>query len=322
MRLVTFERQGAPRPGVILGAEVLDVCAWAGGEPARTGLPADLQQILKAGAPALAHVRRLLDALDASPARRDEARDAGALVALAQTRLLAPLQSPGLILCEGLNYRAHLAEMGAAPPPSPSAFVKAAAAVVGPDDPIVLPASHPEMVDFQGELSAVIGAPCHDVGADQAMDFVVALTLVNDVSARDWAGGVQAASGGMPAVHAWDKNILGKQFPSFCPMGPALATLDEFADPNRVAFTTELNGVVMQRADTADLLFSLPQIIAHFSRFYALRPGDVITTGSPSGSGFGRNPKVFMKPGDVVTVHAPQIGALTNPVVAAAALEA
>jgi acylpyruvate hydrolase len=114
---------------------------------------------------------------------------------------------------------------------------------------------------------------------------------------------------------AWEHNILGKQFPTFCPMGPALVTKDEIADPHDVALKTTVNGTVMQSTNTNDLVFNVKQLIAYYARFYLLRPGDVITTGSPAGVGYGREPKVFLRAGDTVEVSAQGIGTLSNPVV-------
>jgi 2-keto-4-pentenoate hydratase/2-oxohepta-3-ene-1,7-dioic acid hydratase in catechol pathway len=124
------------------------------------------------------------------------------------------------------------------------------------------------------------------------------------------------SQGIMGAIHAWDHNILGKQFPTFCPLGPALVTRDEVGDPGHVQLTTRLNGEVMQSANTDDLVFSIPKLIAYYSQFYLFLPGDVITTGSPAGVGYGRNPKRFMKAGDVIEVSAEGVGTLSNPVAA------
>jgi 2-keto-4-pentenoate hydratase/2-oxohepta-3-ene-1,7-dioic acid hydratase in catechol pathway len=152
------------------------------------------------------------------------------------------------------------------------------------------------------------------VTATRALDYVAGYTLVNDVSARDWVAAVFAAQGIMGPIHAWEQNLLGKMFPTFCPMGPCMVTKDELPDPGKVRIETRLNGKVVQSASTDDLVFSVPQLIEYYSQFYLLRPGDVITTGSPSGVGFGRNPKLFMKAGDVVEVEVAEIGILRSPV--------
>jgi 2-keto-4-pentenoate hydratase/2-oxohepta-3-ene-1,7-dioic acid hydratase in catechol pathway len=226
---------------------------------------------------------------------------------------------PGLVLGAGLNYHKHLKEMKNTPVPErPDSLYKSPAAVIGPGAAIVPPPEYADMVDYEGEFSAVFGRECHRVKAADALDYIAGYTLINDVSARNWVAEIFASEGKFGPIFAWEHNILGKQFPTFCPMGPALATRDEIADPARVDITTTLNGKVMQSACTDDLIFSLVDLIEYYSRFYRFRPGDVITTGSPAGVGFGREPPVFMKPGDVVEVTVKEIGTLSNPIAAAA----
>jgi 2-keto-4-pentenoate hydratase/2-oxohepta-3-ene-1,7-dioic acid hydratase in catechol pathway len=272
-----------------------------------------LRGVLEQGPSALDLIRRLVDAARGRAA--GALRETRALVPRAGATLLAPIPDPGMILAGGANYHDHLREMKAAAPSQPFSFTKSVTAITGDGAPIVLPRSNPGMVDWEGEFSAVIGRPCHGVDAKQALDHVAGYTLINDVSARDWVAPVFAASGVMGPIFAWEQNLLGKQFPTFCPMGPVLATRDEIADPNDVALETTLNGEVMQSANTSDLVFDLAALIAHYSRFYRFQPGDVITTGSPAGVGYGRTPQRFMKAGDTVAVRATGIGTLTNPVV-------
>jgi 2-keto-4-pentenoate hydratase/2-oxohepta-3-ene-1,7-dioic acid hydratase in catechol pathway len=229
-------------------------------------------------------------------------------------KVLAPIPDPGLLLSVGMNYREHLREMKTPVPERPAAFTKSVASIIASGDAIKLPPSNPSMVDWEGEFTVVIGKPCHRVTATQALDYVAGYTLVNDVSARDWVAAVFAAQGIMGPIHAWEQNLLGKMFPTFCPMGPCMVTKDELPDPGKVRIETRLNGKVVQSASTDDLVFSVPQLIEYYSQFYLLRPGDVITTGSPSGVGFGRNPKLFMKAGDVVEVEVAEIGILRSPV--------
>jgi acylpyruvate hydrolase len=297
MLLVTFQSARGPRPGVFAGDDIVDLCT---ADPA---LPTDLRGILAANA--LERVARLRD----SAPRAARLPRAGA-------KLLAPIANPGIVLSVGLNYRQHLEEMKTPIPATPYAFAKSVASIVGAGEPIVLPKSNPRMVDWEGELTVVIGKPCHAVRADDALDYVAGYTLVNDVSARDWVAAVFASRGVMGPIQTWEQNLLGKMFPTFCPMGPAIATRDELPDIGNVRLTTRSNGEIMQDANTNDLVFDIPTLIAHYSRFYRLLPGDCITTGSPSGVGYGREPKLFMKAGDVVEVAVEGIGVLRNPVVA------
>lgn len=295
MHLVTFTTDQQPRPGVLAGDDIIDL---RGADPA---LPPDVRGILEAGK------------LDQVRAIR-EAKPAKHLLSRKQARLLAPIPNPCMVLSVGMNYHEHLKEMKTPVPEKPAAFTKSVASIIASGDPIILPPSNPSMVDWEGEFTVVIGKPCHRVKAAQALEYVAGYTIVNDVSARDWVAPIFSSTGIMGPIHAWEHNLLGKMFPTFCPMGPVLATRDEVADPDDVSIVTRLNGQVMQDANTDDLVFSVANLIEYYSQFYRFRPGDCITTGSPSGVGFGRNPKVFMRPGDVIEVEVKGIGVLSNPV--------
>src|SRR5262245_29613352 len=286
MKLVTFEIDHQARPGRLAGDEIVDLRELA---------PA-VRSILELGLPSRA------------------ATTSGRRVARSDVKLLAPIPNPGMVLSVRMNYHEHLKEMKTPVPEKPAAFTKSVASIIGPDAPIRIPPANPDMLDWEGEFSVVIGRPCHRVSAAQALDYVAGYTIVNDVSARDWVAPIFSAQGIMGPIQAWEHNLLGKMFPTFCPMGPVLATRDEVPDPANVKLQTRLNGEVMQDANTDDLVFSVVQLLEYYSQFYLFRPGDVITTGSPSGVGFGRNPKVFMKPGDVVEVEVKEIGVLRNPI--------
>jgi 2-keto-4-pentenoate hydratase/2-oxohepta-3-ene-1,7-dioic acid hydratase in catechol pathway len=280
MKLVTVEVDRQPRAGLLDGEEI-------------ALLGSSLKEILASGK----------DPRTLAGKQRISAKGA---------KLLAPIPDPGLVLSVGMNYHEHLKEMKTPVPEKPAAFTKSVASIIASGEPIEAPASNPDMLDWEGEFSVVIGRPCHRVKAAQALDYVAGYTLVNDVSARDWVAPIFKAQGIMGPIHAWEHNLLGKMFPTFCPMGPCIATRDELPDPANVRIQTRLNGQVMQDANTDDLVFSVVQLIEYYSQFYLFKPGDVITTGSPSGVGFGRNPKLFMKPGDVVEVEVRQIGVLRN----------
>lgn len=315
MRLVTLAKEGHSNPGLEAAGEILDLAVCASVLPGARLVPNSVLGILEGGDGAMDLLRRLLgEALEGKRSLQERLRECGALLASDRVRLAAPIPDPGMILSCGMNFHAHLKEMNTPVPEKPTAFVKAASAVVGPGAPILLPRGHADMVDWEGEFSAVIGRECHNVSESEALAYVAGYTLINDVSARDWVAPVFRAQGTMAAIHAWDENILGKQYPTFCPLGPVLATSDEIPDPGRVDLSTRVNGSVMQQANTDDLVFGVPKLIAYYSQFYRFRPGDVITTGSPAGVGYGRNPKVFLKPGDTVEVSASGIGTLSNPV--------
>ena len=235
----------------------------------------------------------------------DSLEPAGPVDRVAQR--LAPIQ-PTNIFCIGLNYRAHASETGAALPEHPVIFMKPTTAVADPGQAIRLPASQmkgPE-TDYEVELVAVIGQAGRDIPVDRALEHVLGYTVANDVSARRW----QKEGGG----GQW---IRGKGFDTFCPLGPAIVTGDEIPDPQALAVSTTLNGRTMQSSTTADMIFSVAELIAFLSRDTTLAPGTLILTGTPEGVGFARQPPVFLSDGDEVTVAVEGIGELTNPVVAA-----
>lgn len=226
-----------------------------------------------------------------------------------------------LIISLGRNFLSHSAEMAAGrrePPavdPAGSTlrgFIKSSRSLTGAGRDILLPPSHPGMVDYEGELGVVIGQTCHAVTPAEAERCIAGFVLLNDVSARDWIPEVRAAVTPDQARMAWDRNILGKQFPTFCPMGPWFASKDEFADLDSIGFTTSVNGEERQRATVAELRHGLGEMVAHYAAFYELRPGDVVTTGTPAGVGQGMKPPRFLRDADVVTVSGEGLGELRN----------
>ncbi|HEY2337251.1 MAG TPA: fumarylacetoacetate hydrolase family protein [Burkholderiales bacterium] len=293
MHLVMFLKDKEARAGVVDGEDVIDINACD------RSLPATIKGILEANA--LSRVRKLIKSRKHRIPRK-------------KARLLPPIQNPALLLSVGMNYHEHLEEMKTPVPEKPAAFTKSVASIIASGQPIVLPPAHPGMVDWEGEFTVVIGKAGHRIPAAKALDHVAGYTIANDVSARDWVAPIFASAGVMGPIHAWEHNLLGKMMPTFCPMGPCIATKDEVPDPDNVQIVTRLNGTVMQDANTDDLVFSVVKLIEYYSQFYRFLPGDCITTGSPSGVGYGRNPKVFMKPGDTISVEVKGVGILSNPV--------
>lgn len=318
MRLVTINHSIGAVPGVVIDEFILNLPVSAGLIPEAMNVASSVKSILSLGDEGLSAVRQVQDKVTAGgPSLWQGLVDAGALIKESEARLLAPIPDPGLILSCGMNYRGHLAEMGGNLPKTPTAFLKSVNAIVGPNSPIVLPASNPGMVDWEAEFCGVIGRPCHAVTESEALDYVAGYTLINDVSARDWVRPMGELQG-LEATAAWDLNLLGKQFPTFCPMGPAVVTKDELIDPAGAAFQLTLNGELKQSACTDDLLFSLAALIAYYSQWYNFQPGDLISTGSPAGVGMGEKPFRFLKSGDVVTLGAEGIGSMSNPVISEA----
>ena len=217
-------------------------------------------------------------------------------------KLHAPLLNPPRIFAIGLNYREHAIETHAPFPDFPVVFFKLQTAITGPGAPIVLPKNSQEP-DYEAELAVVIGQGGFRIPAASAMQHVFGYTIVNDVSARD----IQRSTS------QWS---MAKSFPTFCPMGPAIVTADAVADPHALAISTTIGDEVLQNSTTAELLFKIPQLIEYLSSIAPLLPGDVISTGTPSGVGMGRTPRRWLHPGETVTVRIEGLGELTNPVVA------
>ena len=219
-------------------------------------------------------------------------------------KLLSPVL-PTDIYCIGLNYAKHAKEGNKEIPERPVLFFKSTSSLQNPGDPIILPRKlRSDKVDFEAELAVVIGRTCHNVSKHDALDYVLGYSCANDVSARDWqrlGGDVQ-----------WCR---GKTFATFCPLGPLLVTADEIPNPNALTIKSHLNGETMQDWNTDDMIFDVPALIEFLSGSTILSPGSIILTGTPHGVGFARNPPVFLRPGDQITIEIENIGSLTNPVI-------
>ena len=226
----------------------------------------------------------------------------GPKVPLADVKLHAPLPNPPRIFAIGLNYRDHAIESGMAIPTTPVVFFKLTTSIIGPGEAIVLPNNSTEP-DYEAEFAFVIGKGGYRIPASAWREHVYGYTVVNDVSARD----VQFSS------TQWS---MSKSFPTFCPLGPAIVTADEIADPHQLAISLEIDGVQLQNSSTRELVFKVPDLIEYLSSITPLLPGDIISTGTPPGVGLGRNPKRWLRPGETVTVTVEGLGSLTNPVVA------
>ena len=221
---------------------------------------------------------------------------------LSEVTLLAPVPRPSKVVAIGQNYMDHCREQGVEPPAWPVIFTKFTTAVIGPGAAIRWDPALTSEVDYEVELAVVIGRTARRVTADAALDYVAGYTVCNDVSARN----LQFGDG------QW---VRGKSLDTFCPLGPWLVTADEIADPQALPVRTTLNGTVVQDSTTAEMIFGVRELIAFSSRAFTLLPGDVIVTGTPPGVGVFRDPQVFLKDGDEITVEIGGIGALTNPCV-------
>jgi 2-keto-4-pentenoate hydratase/2-oxohepta-3-ene-1,7-dioic acid hydratase in catechol pathway len=278
MKLVSFSTaDGKVRPGALLDEGNLVVDLSAAGY-------ADTLAIIAAGVAAV-------DKPGAYPSYK-----------LAEVRLHAPLANPPRLFAIGLNYREHAIESKMAFPEFPVVFFKLQTAIAGPGDAIVLPKNSAEP-DYEAEMAFVIGKGGFRIPAAAWREHVYGYTIVNDVSARD----IQRSTS------QWS---MAKSFPTFCPMGPAIVTADEIADPHALKIGLSIDGEVLQNSTTSELIFKIPELIEYLSSIAPLLPGDMVSTGTPSGVGMGRTPKRWLKPGETVTVTVEGLGSLTNPVVA------
>ena len=274
MKLVTYRADGAERAGVKVDGGVLDAAELLGTDAIS--------------------VRELI--ADARLSELGE-RLAGAEVEpVADPALLPPLPDPDKIVCIGLNYRSHAAEAGIDPPEYPTFFAKFRNALAPPGSTVKLPAAS-EKVDYEAEVAFIVGRRCKDVDPDEALDSIAGYMLLNDLSARDLQF----------ATPQW---MPGKVFDGSAPCGPAIVTPDDAGAADSIAFTLDLNGERMQDASTSDLVFSVPELVAQLSRWMTLEPGDIVSTGTPSGVGSVRDPRVWLKPGDEIVISSPTLGEL------------
>jgi len=303
------ERLGAVMPGD--DERVLDLRLALAAQLARTGdtqagqiacvrIPDRLEQLIAAGASAM-------DAVRAAVAHgRGLDRAAPPWLGRDTLRLMVPL-TPGKIIGMGRNYLEHQRE-SAMPPPDdyPRGFVKVASTLTAPGADVPHPATTSQL-DYEVELSIVIGAPGIDIPEDGAMAHVFGYTILNDVSARDWQLDERTKG----------NHVLGKNFPGLGPLGPCVVPREFLPDAGDLAIALRVNGQTRQSARTSDMMYSIPQMIAHWSRM-GLEPGDLIATGTPGGVALGRkppDPTAFLKPGDVVEAEIEGIGILRNRIV-------
>ena len=272
MRLVTYRSGRGDRAGVVRDDAVVD--AW----DALGGGRASVRELLAAD-----RVNELMD-VD------------GKRIALTDVELRPPVPDPDKIVCIGLNYSEHAAEAGMEPPESPAIFGKYRNALAAPGATVPLPAAS-RKVDFEAEVAFVIGRRAKEVPEAHALDHVAGYMLLNDLSARDLQF----------ATPQW---MAGKVFDGSAPCGPALVTPDEAGPADAIEFALDLNGERMQASDTGGLIFSVAALVAHLSRLMTLEPGDVVATGTPSGVGSTRDPRVWLEPGDELVISSPQLGEL------------
>ncbi len=261
-----------------------------------SALLVDLLTVLRAGPPAMAAVRDVVDAVrEIAVADRRQPM----WIRIADARLGPPVTRPSKIVCIGLNYVDHARESGLPIPASPVVFSKFPSSLAGHGGEVVWRGGDSAQVDYEGEFAFIIGRRARDVAVDQALDYVGGYTIVNDISARD----AQARDG------QW---TLAKSFDTFCPVGPFMVTPDEVDNPGTLRIRTLLNGHVVQESCTDNLVFGVAELIAYISRFATLEVGDLVATGTPGGVGISRTPPRLLADGDVVEVFVDHVGTLRN----------
>ncbi len=281
MKLVTFTYNNQMRVGAVINDAVVD-------SHGSVDIPQSMIEFLGAGATALLAIQALIDT-------------GNARIALAEVKLNAPVPRPGKYLGIALNYADHIAETGRDQPEYPSFFTKQSSCVIGYGDAIHRPKVS-DKLDYEGELAFVIGKRCRHVPVDKAHQVIAGFTIANDVSVRDW----QIRSPTM---------TIGKSFDTCGPLGPWIVTPDELPDPHNLAIKTWIDDELRQDGNTRQMIFNCYEMVAYLSLAMTLEPGDVITTGTPSGVGVKMQPRGYLKPGQTARIEIEGIGTLSNPVI-------
>jgi len=281
MKLATFSHNQQIRVGAVIDNEIVDGLG-------HSKIPQNMIDFLSAGDPALS----IMQSLIASGKHR---------LVLKDITLLAPIPKPGKYLGVSLNYADHIEETGRDKPEFPTFFNKQCTCIIGPEAAIHQPKVS-EKLDYEGELAFVIGKKCRHVPEARAHEVIAGFTIANDVSVRDW----QFRSPTM---------TLGKSFDTHGPTGPWLVTADEIENPHDLNLRTWVDGDLRQDSNTQNMIFNCYQMVAYLSTVMTLEPGDIITTGTPSGVGVKMNPRGYLRPGQTVKIAIEKIGALVNPVI-------
>ncbi|MFA5032487.1 MAG: fumarylacetoacetate hydrolase family protein [bacterium] len=249
----------------------------------------------------LKELNEKLQSIITDPDKYNELSKKDIIYKVSDVQIAAPILNPHKLICIGLNYKDHCLEQNITIPKNPILFSKFNTAIIGYGDNIIRP-RQTEQLDFEGELAFVIGKKGKNIPIEDAMDYIFGYTICNDVSARD--------------IQFSDKQWLrGKSFDTFAPMGPFLVTKDEIEDPHNLNIKVTLNKNTMQDSNTKNMIFNIPYLVNFISNVFPLVPGDVVTTGTPNGVGVFRNPPVFLKEGDKITIEVEKLGILQNTVI-------
>ncbi|XP_041477135.1 fumarylacetoacetate hydrolase domain-containing protein 2-like [Lytechinus variegatus] len=288
MRFVQFEESGKCRVGVEVeaGGDFVDLCG------SDQTIPDTTLKLIEGGPSLIQQAQKVVE----SPDRR--------ILKRTDVKLLSPITGPQKVICIGMNYRDHCTEQNYPIPTEPVIFSKFSSAIIGPNDDVVYP-ELTDALDWEVELTIVIGKGGKNIKERDAMDHVFGYTVAHDVSARDW----QMQKNGKQ----W---LLGKTMDDFCPLGPAIVTTNAISDPHKLGIRCRVNGETVQESNTEQMIFKTASLIQFISQFITLVPGDIILTGTPPGVGVFRKPEpVYLKRGDVVECEIDEIGTIRNRIV-------
>jgi 2-keto-4-pentenoate hydratase/2-oxohepta-3-ene-1,7-dioic acid hydratase in catechol pathway len=310
MRLVTFMRNEVAHVGAVLDEQyIIDlnagymdlVCPEETTGTSGPSFVSTMRELLEHGDSALQTAQEILRRAREELTQHTFGTFPVWAVPLDEVRLTAPITNPQKVVAIGQNYRDHCLEQNAPIPERPIIFAKFPTAVIGPGEEIIWDPDLTSQVDYEAELGVVIGKRARNVPQNKAFEYVAGYLNGNDVSARDLQFGDRQ----------W---VRGKSLDTFCPLGPYLVTKEEVPDPHNLSIRSILNGEIMQNSNTQNLIFPIPFLIEFITRAFTLLPGDIILTGTPHGVGVFRDPKIFLKPGDTITIDVEKLGTLTNPV--------
>lgn len=288
MRFVQFERGGERRVGVEIrdGGDIVDLCAGD------SSIPSDMRSFIEGGQKTLLAAKSVIDR-------------GGSVIPRDSVKIVAPIYNPDKVLCVGMNYKDHCEEQNAPVPIEPVIFNKFPSSIIGPTEDLQYP-EETQKLDWEVELTIVIGKDAKRVQESDAMNYVFGYTVAHDVSARDWQL-EPGKNGGQ-----W---LIGKAMDGFCPLGPAIVMKEDINDPHNLGLRCRVNGVTKQDSNTNQLVHKTAAMVSFISRFMTLRPGDVILTGTPPGVGVFRKPPEYLKRGDVVECEIDGIGKVVNKIV-------
>ncbi|MEW6211944.1 MAG: fumarylacetoacetate hydrolase family protein [Acidobacteriota bacterium] len=298
MKLLSMKTTRGNRAGILIGDEALDYSRYLEVILRKAAIFHDAIDLYNAG---LDRLQETISAMQSDPQLAIECRDADALLPLSDISFNTPVLVPSKILAVGLNYASHIAEQSGKQPESPLIFSKCTTALIAAGEAIRLPRIS-DMIDYEAELAVIIGREAKSIRRDEATDYIAGYTIMNDVTARDL----------QRRERQWAR---AKGLDTFAPCGPWMVTSDEIPNPHALDIELRVNGELRQQANTADLIHDIPALVEFISQDLTLRPGDIISTGTPSGVGVYLDPPVFLKAGDRIEIRIERIGTLSNHVV-------